>query len=160
MCDYVSANYMSAAFQLANPIGYQFPSETPCLPTANPSNSTCSIGNAPLYTVNATETEHLARAVSFAAEKNLRLVVRNTGHDLLARSTGFGSLQVWLHHYRKGISFAETYTSSKSCAQSTFVGPAFTIHGGYEWSDVYAEATKRGLLVVGGGTPVRPVLVL
>lgn len=45
----------------------------------------CSIGDQPRYTVNATAVADVAAGVRFAREKNIRLVVRNTGHDLLRR---------------------------------------------------------------------------
>ena len=45
----------------------------------------CSLGDQPLYTVNATETADLVAGIKFAGEKNIRLVVRNTGHDILRR---------------------------------------------------------------------------
>ena len=52
----------------------------------------CSIGDQPRYTVNATEIADVAAGIRFAQEKNIRLVVRNTGHDLLRRwITQFGS---------------------------------------------------------------------
>lgn len=46
----------------------------------------CSIGDQPRYTVNATEIADVVVGVNFARKKNIRLVVRNTGHDILRRS--------------------------------------------------------------------------
>lgn len=54
------------------------------LTTAVPAGS-CSIGDQPRYTVNATAVADVAVGVNFARERNIRLVVRNTGHDLLRR---------------------------------------------------------------------------
>ena len=45
----------------------------------------CSIGDQPVYTVNATRTADVVAGVNFARDKNIRLVIRNTGHDLLRR---------------------------------------------------------------------------
>ena len=45
----------------------------------------CSIGDQPRYTVNATNVADVAAGIHFAREKNIRLVVRNTGHDILRR---------------------------------------------------------------------------
>lgn len=45
----------------------------------------CSIGDAPRYVVNATTPEDVSKGVAFARKHNIRLVVRNTGHDLLGR---------------------------------------------------------------------------
>lgn len=109
----------------------------------------CELGSAPVYTVNATTSGHIAAGTRFARKHNLRLVVRNTGHDLLGRSTGFGSLQIWIKYLKTGITFHEKYMQGKSDWQ----GAAFTIGGGYLWEDVYPEAQKRNVIVVGGGTP-------
>lgn len=38
-----------------------------------------------MYTINATEPEDLVAGIAFAQESNVRLVVRNTGHDLLGK---------------------------------------------------------------------------
>jgi hypothetical protein len=38
-----------------------------------------------VYTINATEPEELATGIAFAKKNNVRLVVRNTGHDILGK---------------------------------------------------------------------------
>lgn len=43
---------------------------------------------------------------------------------------------------------------SDQCKHTNWTGAAFTIAGGYVWSDVYQEAFKRNLTIVGGGDPV------
>lgn len=80
-----------------------------------------------------------------------------TGYlDAVFRSTGFGSLEIWIRHLRKGITFQQTYTPSRGeCLQNAWTGSAFVIGGGYVWGDVYAAANARNLVVVGGGDPVR-----
>ncbi|KAK4989838.1 hypothetical protein LTR66_006952 [Elasticomyces elasticus] len=69
-----------------------------------------------------------------------------TGHG---RSTGYGSLQIWIRYLRPGVMFREKFTASPSL----WNGSALTIGGGYVWNDVYPHATSRGLVIVGGGTP-------
>jgi hypothetical protein len=56
------------------------------------------------YSVAATRTEDVTNAISFAKRYNIRFVIRNTGHDYLARSTGAGSLSIWTHKL-KSIQF-------------------------------------------------------
>ena len=70
------------------------------------------------------------------------------------RSTGYGSIQVWLRYLRKGVVFQQQYQSSLACRRTTWNGPAFQIGGGYTWSDLYREAERQNVVVVGGGTPV------
>ena len=113
----------------------------------------CSIGDTPRFTVDATTPAQVAAAVSFARKNNIRLVIRNTGHDILGRSAGYGSLQVWIRHLRQGITFQKAYQASDKCTKSSWTGSAFTIAGGYVWEDVYAQATAKNVIVVGGGDP-------
>jgi hypothetical protein len=45
----------------------------------------CTIGDAPRYVVNATTSDDIAKGIKFARKHNIRLVIRNTGHDGLGR---------------------------------------------------------------------------
>jgi hypothetical protein len=74
---------MTAELHLNSPSGYQYPLDLPCpIPS---SNGTCSLGTTPVYTINATNYDHVSIGVRFAQIHGLRLVIRNTGHDLLGR---------------------------------------------------------------------------
>ena len=131
-----------------------------------------------MYTVNATEVSAISKGIEFAKRHSIRLVVKNTGHDILgrydafiiivlvdccqfaltcrfrSRSTGYGSLNIWVRHLRQGITFQEAYQPSNGCSKTDWQGSAFVIRGGYTWKDVYGEAADRGVIVVGGGDPV------
>ncbi|KAF9461436.1 isoamyl alcohol oxidase [Collybia nuda] len=173
-CAFVDTRWSNSTFQADQSIGYSFPIISSCLPVNSSAGEvaipgTCTIGDSPWYTINATEATHVRTGVLFAKANNLRLVVKNTGHDLLGsivryvksggssicpRSTGFGSLEIWIRHLRKGIIFQQTYVpSSGKCSQNTWTGSAFVIGGGYAWSEVYAVASARSVVVVGGGDP-------
>ncbi len=153
----VDEDWTMTSFQQQSPIGYCYPTEITC-PPVNSSQpapaSRCSLGNAPVYTVNATTVAHVVSGVVFAEKHNVRLVIRNTGHDLLDRSTGFGSMHIWIKYLRTGIVYHEQYSPSDSCSNTNWSGSAFSVGGGYIWSDVYPEAWSRNLIVVGGGSPV------
>lgn len=81
------------------------------------------------------------------------MVIRNIGHDILGRSTGFGALQIWIRYLKTGVTFAKTYKAIDDCAQSGWTGSSITIGGGYVWADVFAVAQQNNVIVVGGGTP-------
>ena len=98
----------------------------------------------------------MSATVRFARERNVRLVVKNTGHDLLGRSTGYGSLEVWISHLRTGLSFEPNYQAL--CSAMKWNGSAITVGGGYIWDDVYPLAQANNVVVVGGGTPSVSVL--
>ncbi|KAJ0133634.1 Uncharacterized protein HZ326_23303 [Fusarium oxysporum f. sp. albedinis] len=47
----------------------------------------CTLGNYVNYAVKVSNARHVAAAVRFANDHNIRLVIRNTGHDYFGRST-------------------------------------------------------------------------
>ncbi|CAI4212813.1 unnamed protein product [Parascedosporium putredinis] len=75
-----------------------WPQGSTCLPTEEPVGN-CTRG-LPEYVVNVTSVKHVQAAVNFARNKNVRLVIKNTGHDFGGRSVGAGSLSVWTHNLK------------------------------------------------------------
>src|SRR6186713_2132839 len=83
-CALVSQQWTNSSFQSSNPIGYAYPLNPACPPVIEgQAPRTCSLGDSPVYTINATTPKDVAKGIVFAEKHNLRLVVRNTGHDLL-----------------------------------------------------------------------------
>lgn len=137
------------------PIGRTYPYNISCAPvnyTEDAKPTTCSLGISPRYAVNATSLSQITAAMLFARFNNIRLVIASTGHDLLGRSDGYGSLEIWLRYFRNGLSFQETYTSVNSCQKSNWTGSAILIDGAYQWEDVNAFAKANNVIVVGGGS--------
>ncbi|KAL3420422.1 hypothetical protein PVAG01_08921 [Phlyctema vagabunda] len=156
-CDFVTANWNDATLQAESPIGYQYPRDIPCPPSLNETYGKCSLGGSPVYTINATNHEHVSAGINFAREKNIRLVIKNTGHDMLGRSTGYGSLQIWTRYLRTGVDFANSFalsTPSPLCESAPpWEGPSIRIGGGYEWGEIYKVAAANNVILVGGATP-------
>ena len=63
-------------------------------------NILCKQGSVPPIGVDIRKAEDAQAAVNFARQKNLRLVIKNTGHDYLGRSTGRGGFLLWTHHLK------------------------------------------------------------
>ncbi|KAJ5825885.1 hypothetical protein N7474_003023 [Penicillium riverlandense] len=155
-CAYVYSQWSNSTFQELSPVGYVYPTDEPCPPvdlSSGETPGTCVLGPAPVYTINATEPAELAAGMAFAQKNNVRLVIRNTGHDLLGKSEGYGALQIWIKYIRNGISIQDSYVPSEKCAQNDWTGAAVTIGGGYVWEDVYEVVFPRNITVVGGGDP-------
>lgn len=53
-----------------------------CLPTDDP-DSPCTRGFYGEYVILAKTKEHIKSGIDFARERNLRLIIRNTGHDFM-----------------------------------------------------------------------------
>ncbi|KAJ0386979.1 hypothetical protein COL922a_003130 [Colletotrichum nupharicola] len=152
-CEAVTQGWSTATFQASQPIGYDYPLNSSCPLaqfTANAPSANCTIGNSPVFAVNVTDEEHISKAVEFAKRNNIRVVVKSTGHDFLQRSTGYGSLSIWLQNYRKGFNFHDDFQVVNECPKSDWKGSALTITGAYSWSDIYPTAFEKNLIVVGG----------
>ncbi|KAK2800327.1 hypothetical protein FQN49_008932, partial [Arthroderma sp. PD_2] len=108
-------------------------------------NPQCVIGTYVQYAVAATSTEDFQKTIAFAKERNLRLVVRNTGHDFHGKSTGAGALAIWT----QGIKDI-TPMDYKSDA---YTGPAMKIGAGVLGSEAYEVAHDNNVVIIGGACP-------
>ncbi|KAL1914784.1 uncharacterized protein VTP21DRAFT_7876 [Calcarisporiella thermophila] len=108
-------------------------------------------GAFPVFAVNATGSSDIQQAVSFAAKHNLRLIVKNTGHDFLGRSTAPGSLCIWTQHLTN-ISFHDKF-NPEGCSSNHTETSAVTVGAGVRLFTLYKAASERGLDVVGGADP-------
>lgn len=110
-----------------------------------PPESQCVIGAYVQYAVNAAEASDYQATISFAKEHNIRLVIKNTGHDWLGKSTGAGAISIWTHHL-KNIEVLD-YESSH------YNGKALKVGAGVQLMDAYRAARDVGLVTVGGTCP-------
>ncbi|SPJ76039.1 probable isoamyl alcohol oxidase [Fusarium torulosum] len=110
-----------------------------------PRDKPCTLGNYVRYTVNATSSEHVAAAMKFAQEKQVRFVIRNTGHDYLGRSTGAGSLAVWTHYLKS--------TEVVDWDDGEYKGKALKVGAGVQGFEALAAAHAENLVVVTGECP-------
>jgi FAD/FMN-containing dehydrogenase len=58
----------------------------------------CSLGRLASYYVDIRETAQISAALRFANVHNIRLSVKNTGHDFFGRSSVPNSLAIWTHN--------------------------------------------------------------
>ncbi|KAI1374299.1 hypothetical protein F4677DRAFT_461575 [Hypoxylon crocopeplum] len=127
--------------EIMNP-WYQNASCSPYYRTDQP----CELGNYVSYAISVSSPEDVAAAINFTQRHNVRLVIKNTGHDFLGKSTGKGSLSLWTHNL-KSISIAKNYTSA------AYTGPAIKIGAGYTGGEVLLYAAAAGYTVVSGDCP-------
>lgn len=105
----------------------------------------CVVGSYVQYAVNASGASDYIETLAFAKQRNIRLVIRNTGHDYLGKSTGAGSLALWTHHL-KDIDVLE-YSSS------AYAGKAMRMGAGVQASEAQSVAHALGLVVIEGACP-------
>ena len=65
-----------------------------------PVSKPCTLGNYVSYAVAVEDEKDIKETIKFADKHNIRLVIRNTGHDYNGRSTGAGGLAIWTHHLK------------------------------------------------------------
>lgn len=103
----------------------------------------CTIGGYPYYVVKATNVAQIQLAVNLARNLNLRLVIKNTGHDFAGKSSGAGALSIWTHHLNS-IKYLPAYKSS------AYTGKAMKVGSGVQATEIYAAAKANGVTIVGG----------
>jgi FAD/FMN-containing dehydrogenase len=112
------------------------------MPTTNPADS-CTLGGYPSYAVAVTNVAQIQLAINLARNANLRLVVKNNGHDFNGKSAGAGALSIWTHKLNQ-IQYLPKFT------QGSYTGPAIKLASGVQAIDVYTAANQHGVTVVGG----------
>ncbi|KAI0399663.1 FAD binding domain protein [Xylaria palmicola] len=107
-----------------------------------PKDSPCDLGNYVQYTINISSVADIQAGLQFAQQNNVRLIIKNTGHDYLGKSTGRGALGLWTHNF-KSIEFPH-YKSPG------YTGQAVKIRAGSQAFEIYQAVAEQGLRIVGG----------
>ncbi|KAK0656943.1 isoamyl alcohol oxidase-like protein [Cercophora newfieldiana] len=143
-CQQITENWNSPRLHIEDPTSAQFPifQGRTCLPTDDPTQN-CTLGGYASYSVAVTKVSQIQLALNFARNANIRLVVRNTGHDFADKSIGAGALSIWTHKL-KDLEYYSNYQCKK------YKGPAFKVGAGVVTEEVYAAAEKNGVVAVGG----------
>lgn len=89
-CTDVTDHWSYAAYHAAWPesVDYSIFTNHSCLPPSTDGYVKargCSIGALPQYIVNATTEDQIATAMKWASSRNIRIVVKGTGHDMNGR---------------------------------------------------------------------------
>jgi len=107
--------------------------------------ASCSQGNVPIYGVAVESASQISQTVRFASARNLRLVIKNTGHDFLGRSAAHGSLCIWTHKL-DNISFSADYRPAGGSGET--VGTTVTIGAGVQVAQLYSAVGLANQSVV------------
>ncbi|KAK0617778.1 hypothetical protein B0T17DRAFT_495718 [Bombardia bombarda] len=140
-CNFLFTNASSTSFYLDDPLTSLnlWPQGNTCIASRTPTGN-CTQGGYPVYVVNATSVKHVQAAVNFARNKNIRLVIKNTGHDSVGRNVGAGSLSVWTH-YLRGF---ELLPSHKQPGVS-YRGTAARVGSGLQVWDAFGQSARSNI---------------
>ncbi|KAJ7639326.1 hypothetical protein FB45DRAFT_828189 [Roridomyces roridus] len=111
--------------------------------------SPCGQGRVPSLGINATTVQDIELALKFAYDRNLKVKIKNTGHDFLGRGLGPGSLMIWTHNFQ-GMEFSPSFKYADG-SDSGF--PAVSVSPGTQWVQAYGFASDNNVVVVGGIGP-------
>ena len=150
-CATVQQNWTSSFWRTSQPGAYAAilweVGSGQCFPNTTISTP-CDQGLVAEYSVAAESAADITKAVKFANKHNLYLVIKNTGHDHLGRSSGKGSFAIWTHRM-KGRVWHEGFIP-KNAPQDGKGVKAVTLQAGEQWHEVYADADTHNAIVVGG----------
>lgn len=161
-CVLVGTQWFNSSWHAEDPVSIDYPiwTNNSCNPvwpngtsiTGDPNAGArgCSVGAYPAYVVNATTPKQIGEAFKWAKEKNIRVIIKNTGHSYPGRSVGYGSLSIWTHHLR-GIAYIENFRPA-SCELESSMSAA-RVAAGSTGGEVLAELAKYKTVAVTGANP-------
>jgi FAD/FMN-containing dehydrogenase len=80
-------------------------------------------------------------------KRNIRVVVKSTGHSYMGRSIGYGSLSIWMHHFRD-IEYIEDFRPTSYPFDGTWA--AARIAAGHTGGEVQTELAKHNAIAITG----------
>jgi hypothetical protein len=143
-CTNVISNFTNPYLHESDPTSIMWPifQGRTCMPSNNTSGKQCAIGGYPEYAVKVTNVAQIQLAINFARAANVRLVIKNTGHCYLGKSSGAGALSLWMHNMQD-IDFLPNYEGPG------YSGPALKLAAGVTVRQVYEAADKNNVTVTG-----------
>ncbi|KAF1993953.1 FAD/FMN-containing isoamyl alcohol oxidase-like protein MreA [Amniculicola lignicola CBS 123094] len=147
-CIYVSKNGGSSLFVAEDPTTPtgQWQTGNSCPIPSPEKNYTCNFNGFPAYVIKAITVKDIQAGINFARNNNIRLVIKNTGHDFLGRNTGGGSLQIWTHQMKQ-------FEYLPSFEMGDFKGQAARVGTAIQTFDLSPYMEQYNITLVGSGTP-------
>ncbi|KAI5918951.1 hypothetical protein F4810DRAFT_528981 [Camillea tinctor] len=119
-------------------------------PASIPSgNSTCNQGSIPSYYIQVACAEDVAAAFKFAEEYDIRLTIKNSGHDFMTRNSGKHSLSLWTHHLQD-LSYSKSFIP-QGCRED--VGAVMTVGVGVDGNTAHYFADEHDSMIIGPYSP-------
>ncbi|KAJ0297905.1 hypothetical protein COL516b_010270 [Colletotrichum fioriniae] len=148
-CDTIDAGWSSSTFHAGFPesIDYPFWANNSCVPPSEYAykNDGCKLGGLPEFILNATIAEQVATAVKWASARNIRIIVKGTGHDLNGRSSGAYSLSIWTHQLRNIKLDKQWPRPSTNITESVAI-----LESGNNWGRALEATAAAGRTLVSG----------
>ncbi|KAK0472774.1 FAD-binding domain-containing protein [Armillaria novae-zelandiae] len=163
VCQHIVANYTDREYRVSVFDAYmntqwetcQATSSRCLLDSAEPSNpaafdppNECSQGSIPTHHIVVQTVSDVQAAFAFAKTTGINLVIKNTGHDYLGRSSGPNALALWTHQLQS-LSYDQKFVPD-GCAQSSEASPAVSFGAGVLYGTLYDFADQMNITLPGG----------
>jgi hypothetical protein len=107
----------------------------------------CSLGTLATYYVDVRDATHISTTLQFSKKHNLRISIKNTGHDFAGRSVGPNTLALWTHNLGN-MSFHRNFSASNCpAANGHNIGE---LGAGVVAGDAYRYFGTHGMDITGG----------
>ncbi|KAJ6039271.1 uncharacterized protein N7446_014019 [Penicillium canescens] len=159
-CDALLKNWTDSRYHSSNPVTVSDPlwSNSTCTPiypngtsiSGDPDAGAkgCSLGYLSPYVVNATTAQQVQAILGFAKKHNIRLNIKNTGHNP-EKSSAYGSLSIWTHNM-KNIRIHPSFTPAK--CDSAESHDAATLGAGVQDGEIIQYLAKHNMTTVIGSS--------
>jgi hypothetical protein len=107
----------------------------------------CSLGSLAAYYIDVRKPAHISAALQFSNQHNIRISIKNTGHDFYGRSVGPNTLAIWTHNLNS-LAFYPNFTAS-NCPSANGNNVGEMGSGVVAW-DAYMYFGGHGMDITGG----------
>jgi len=113
----------------------------------------------PLYSTEVKTDSDVSSVFAFAAENDLSVSVKTTGHSYQGSSTKAGSIMIWMQNFEKDLSIVKDFSNSctSADADAKITHDVIGIGGGAVWDDVIEAVKGDYHIVTGGGRTVSAI---
>ncbi|KAL2846481.1 FAD-binding domain-containing protein [Aspergillus pseudodeflectus] len=157
-CEIVKDSTHNPLWRISEPAAYQWTNweseetilgvENGGCPISAPRDTPCHQGRISLYAIMAHSAEEVQAAIRFAKQHNLRVTIRNTGHDGMGRSSGLHSVQINVSRL-KTIQFVDDFVP-RGGDESDSEGRAVIVGAGVLGIELQEASQGHGLNVMTG----------
>ncbi|KAJ5751607.1 hypothetical protein N7520_008524 [Penicillium odoratum] len=158
-CEKIQVNFHNTTWRVWNPATVQVvdwehlrSKQQSCavpIEGINP-DGTCHQGRVARYSAMVSSVDEVQSVVRFAANHNLRVSIRNTGHDLAGRSTAPDGIQIHTAGLKGIEHVANFYPTVPDGSHTEPQGPAVIVGAGVLTGELYDAGAAKGYTVVGG----------
>jgi FAD/FMN-containing dehydrogenase len=152
-CQFILNNWTNETWRTAQPAAMCEPNfEADPTTGANCYDPTapCAQGSVPPMMIRVQNASDVAAGLTFATERDIRVVIKSSGHDYLGRSTAAGALLLWMHDFAGSIVVDEALVTCPGDAPE----PAVHVPAGSNWGEVYTTLPAQWGVVGGSSRSV------